>query len=278
MDRPTPVNAFSQLSTADDVTVAPLSVGYFDCGPNYGTSRPSGRSDWLLFLTLNGEGEMAEDGSGRVVSARSATLYHPHATQHYRTSSAAGSWRFRFAHFVARPHWLPWLGSLEDEAAGLSLIELSDDDMAWQSAGEAVSKAGQLLAMPGPLALELAMNQIEAALLWIGTAAAVRDRIDPRLRDAVAFAGQNLHRLVTAEELAEAAGLSASRLNALFRSQLGTSPLAHAEAMRLDFAASLLRSTGMSVKQIAHASGFHDTAHLSRRFKRRFGRSPSAGR
>lgn len=80
------------------------------------------------------------------------------------------------------------------------------------------------------------------------------------------------------EELAQVAGLSVRQLERLFRSQLGTSVNAMAMRIRLDQAAQLLRSSGLSVTEAAVACGFQSASHFARAFRARFGIAPSAAR
>jgi AraC-like DNA-binding protein len=63
-----------------------------------------------------------------------------------------------------------------------------------------------------------------------------------------------------------------------FRKHYGTSPGRWLLDRRLERAASLLQTTGMSVTEIMLECGFEELSHFSRAFKERFGRSPSTCR
>ncbi len=81
-------------------------------------------------------------------------------------------------------------------------------------------------------------------------------------------------------EVAVDAGISMRYLQKLFTARnLTCSEFIH--SVRLDHAARLLRrrsllNTFQPVSEIAYASGFRDYTHFARKFRRRFGRSPSA--
>ncbi len=78
--------------------------------------------------------------------------------------------------------------------------------------------------------------------------------------------------------LAGWAGLSPSRLHAVFQTQLGVTPMAYVKRLRLAEARRLLVGTGLSVKQVAAATGFSCPFHFSRVFKAETWTSPSVYR
>ena len=59
-----------------------------------------------------------------------------------------------------------------------------------------------------------------------------------------------------------------------FTAQVGQSPSAYRSGRRLQTAATLLRLTDLTHREIARVLGFADEFHLSRRFRARFGVSP----
>ncbi len=81
---------------------------------------------------------------------------------------------------------------------------------------------------------------------------------------------------VSHEALANYAGVSLRQLERLCHAELSTSVGEVYMALRLDRALELLRSTGLSVTEVAMACGFRGTAHFSRRFKQRHRRTPSS--
>jgi len=274
MDRPVRINAPMDqrglgVLDADD----PATAGHFDAGPAYRTQR-DGRRDLLLLLTLDGRGLLRHDGQSAPLGPGSAALYPPDTPQDYATDPAAGRWVFRWAHARPRPRWTPamrWRGPWP----GLGLVTL-DDPAARREAINALARARTLNVGPTRLAGELTLNAIEAALLCcaacdpgLGTA------LDERVRHAIDLADRCVDRPLTVADMADAACLSAPRLTVLFREQLGVSPARYAERVRLNHALSLLRTTGLSIKEVAAAAGFPDPAHFSRRFRDHFGHPPS---
>lgn len=79
-------------------------------------------------------------------------------------------------------------------------------------------------------------------------------------------------------DIARAAGVSRQHLLKLCRMANRSTPMEQLYATRLDLASDLLLHTGFSIAEIADQTGFVNQFHLSRRFKQRTGKSPSAWR
>ncbi|MFT3782126.1 MAG: AraC family transcriptional regulator [Nibricoccus sp.] len=83
-------------------------------------------------------------------------------------------------------------------------------------------------------------------------------------------------RLVTLEDIAEAAGLDSSSICRLFRRYQGTSPYQYLLRKKMNLAAEYLVETGGLVKEAALRVGFADPYHFSRCFKAVHGVAPRA--
>lgn len=75
--------------------------------------------------------------------------------------------------------------------------------------------------------------------------------------------------------LAEASGVSRTRLQQLFERDIGISPVAYAMRLRLQRAQHLLRETDQPVTQIALELGFSSSQHFATTFRRQYGMSPT---
>lgn len=78
--------------------------------------------------------------------------------------------------------------------------------------------------------------------------------------------------------LAEAAGVGVRQLERLFRLHLGHAPNEHYKLLRLERSRLLLRQSGLSVMEVAVATGFASASHFSRAYRAAFGQTPSAAR
>jgi AraC-like DNA-binding protein len=82
----------------------------------------------------------------------------------------------------------------------------------------------------------------------------------------------------TTETMARCAGLSVSRLHALFRAELDTSPHAWLRDVRLSRARAWLAETTRPIAEIALAAGFSDQSALTRALRDATGMTPGAYR
>ncbi|WP_299426133.1 AraC family transcriptional regulator [uncultured Shimia sp.] len=87
-----------------------------------------------------------------------------------------------------------------------------------------------------------------------------------------------LHRPWDIAELADISGLSQSQLFRRFKAETGNSPIGWLRKERIVLACYLLRTTALSIAQVALQCGYLDPFHFSRDFKRLQGRAPRAFR
>lgn len=97
---------------------------------------------------------------------------------------------------------------------------------------------------------------------------------NPRLSAIIERMEANLEDPVSPPELARDAGMSVRQLERLFRRYLNRSPKRHYMQLRLEKARTLLLQTGMSVIDVAMASGFTSPSHFSKCYRAQFGRTP----
>jgi transcriptional regulator GlxA family with amidase domain len=76
-------------------------------------------------------------------------------------------------------------------------------------------------------------------------------------------------------ELADLVNLSASRLRHLFKQETGTTPARYLKTIRLSRAATLLRTTFMSIKEIAMSVGLTTASYFVREFRKSYGMTPT---
>jgi AraC-like DNA-binding protein len=103
---------------------------------------------------------------------------------------------------------------------------------------------------------------------------AVRSKLDARVASAARFLVTPSETSESAVELARRLGVSASHIEHRFRDQLGVPMGAYRAWYRMQ-AATSLALLGHSLTDVAHATGYFDSAHFSRQFHRMFGLPPS---
>lgn len=98
--------------------------------------------------------------------------------------------------------------------------------------------------------------------------------MDRRIKRVLSLLDQQYKTPPSVEQLADAVGLSASRLAHLFREEVGRSIQGYVVERRLQMAAMLIVQTDERISQIAYSVGFGDVSNFNHSFKRRFGMSP----
>jgi AraC family transcriptional regulator of arabinose operon len=99
--------------------------------------------------------------------------------------------------------------------------------------------------------------------------------MDPRVQNAVALMTADLGREIPFTKVAYSMNLSPSRLQHLFRSEVGSSPLRYLKSQRLHKAKELLETTFLNLKQIMLQVGIQDKSHFIRDFKKTYRLSPT---
>ncbi|MFL5692283.1 MAG: helix-turn-helix domain-containing protein [Ktedonobacteraceae bacterium] len=97
----------------------------------------------------------------------------------------------------------------------------------------------------------------------------------PLIRKVTAFIEEHLSEDLGLVELASEVGLSPSHFASLFRKTTGLSPHHYVIQRRLKQAQQLLKSTRLSIGEIATAVGFYDQSHLVRHMRRAMGVTPT---
>lgn len=101
---------------------------------------------------------------------------------------------------------------------------------------------------------------------------------DPRIRQAALIMEQSLGSPLTMARLARRMGLSRRQLERAFKAETGQSPASFLAELRLERADWMIRSGNLQFTRIAEVAGFADSSHLTRSYRKRFGRTPSQAR
>lgn len=114
---------------------------------------------------------------------------------------------------------------------------------------------------------------------WLAHALApAADDETVRWEQAAKLLNEDLHVRLSMRDVATQLDLDYDRFRRVFKDRFGRSPLAFRNDRRLEVAATLLRATNLTCQEIARRIGFSDEFHLSRRFRSRYGVSPTAYR
>jgi len=99
-----------------------------------------------------------------------------------------------------------------------------------------------------------------------------------RFRQALSYIEGNLQQDLSLNEIAQAAGVSASHLKATFRQLTGVPVHQYVIRRRVERAATLLAQGKLSISEVAQEAGFAHQSHLAKHMHRLLGCSPKAVR
>lgn len=97
-----------------------------------------------------------------------------------------------------------------------------------------------------------------------------------RVKDALLYARDNLHKDLSVDELAAQVHWSPRHFSRVFQTQTGMAPAKAIEKLRVEAAQELIDQGHSSVSRIAELTGFGDEERLRRAFLRAFGQAPKA--
>jgi AraC-like DNA-binding protein len=133
--------------------------------------------------------------------------------------------------------------------------------------GGVVSRLSELLLVEAVRAY--AARLVDAEIGWL------KGLQDPQIGRALTLMHRDMAAPWSAETLASAVAMSRSAFMERFRSLVGMPPIRYLTLWRLQSARQLLRESGKSIAQLAHAVGYESEEAFSRAFKREFGVSPA---
>ena len=80
------------------------------------------------------------------------------------------------------------------------------------------------------------------------------------------------------EDLAALTHYSCRHFTRLFQEHFRTSPMTYLNSIRMYKAGNMIIKTSLSIEEVAHRSGFEDSGHFCRQFKRHYGLTPKQWR
>lgn len=252
---------------------ANLIVGHYKMKRNYHIKRPAGTHDWLLILTLSGEGVVHHAGKDRVLKAGDLIAFMPATPHDYATNPGTGRWELLWVHFQPPAHWLPLLDWPAEEI-GLPMKHLSRKQMPTRKVFDLFHELYQTSVSNLPLRDWLCMNLLESLLLHCQSMAQSGKETHNRLDALREYIHRNISSDLPLQQLSKEARLSVPHLCALFRQHLKTTPQKYIETYRMTIAKRLLMFANRSIKEVAYDVGYKDPLYFSKRFRSCTGLSP----
>lgn len=100
-------------------------------------------------------------------------------------------------------------------------------------------------------------------------------RSEARIKTMLSFIEINYQRNITLQEIADSASVSKSECIRCFHKTIGRTPIQFLKEFRLQKAANLLRSTDLSISDIAFMCGFFEMSYFTRSFRAQYTDTPT---
>lgn len=101
---------------------------------------------------------------------------------------------------------------------------------------------------------------------------------DTRLHRVLDFIHENLGEDLSLTAMAGLAAMSATHFSKAFKAATGSSPLQYVITARIELASVLLKTSKLTVAEIAWRVGYRDLSRFGQHFKRKYGTTPAAFR
>lgn len=216
---------------------------------------------YVLSVLIGGEGNYRDaDGRDERITPGAHTIVPPGFPHTYGTD-AGERWTELFVVFT---------GPLFD-----SLAHLAGAGPRYPVPPPSIEALRTVLRSP-PRTRRVAEHQLLALADWLIDTDDSADSPDvsTEIVDAMGRLADDLTASTDLATVAAESGLSYDTFRRRFAEQVGQTPAAYRSVRRLQAAATLLRLTDLTHREIARTLGFADEFHLSRRFRSHFGVSP----
>jgi len=244
----------------------PISMGYFDCKPSYGVHR-NVFSSYLLLVMLTGSMSYQTRRSRGVIRAGQVLLLDCNAPHSY---AAQGKCSFTFVHFAGAQSRDIYE---EIERTCGNLIPLRTPNELHETIGEMLARMSSEHRLNEGDASVMIHSMLMKLLSHIGASG---DGLtgNPIVDSAISYIQSHLTGKVSVEEIAASAGYSASYFSHLFARETGMSPYQFVMKSRIEQSQQLLKTTSLTVQEIAFQCGFNSAANFCYTFRRMTGASP----
>lgn len=162
-------------------------------------------------------------------------------------------------------------------------VFVRDGDL-WTSAGVTAGMDLTLALIEDDLGPEIALAVARMLVVFLkrpggqaqfSGALSVQQATRPALRELQAWIASHLDEDLSVAKLAERAGFSERSFARAFRHEVGQTPAAYVEALRVERARTLLEDGAPALEAVAQGAGFSSTEVLRRAFHRHVGVSPA---
>ncbi|MGI5893739.1 MAG: AraC family transcriptional regulator [Candidatus Merdivicinus sp.] len=256
-----------KLTAKENLSLNVYNTGYQHCEAGY-TWGPATRDHYLFHFVTEGRGQLTVADGIYEIEPGCLFLIRPGEVVTY-TADQTEPWVYWWVGFNGTEahrliHATPFAGGARiyrprnGEQIRRRLLDI------YNARGSTPAHESRML---GRLYLFLGELMEQAP---IGRATTAKQYVDK----AAGFISRNFSRDISIGDVADFTGISESHLYRVFSAELGIAPAQFLIRYRIHEAAALLRSTSLSIGEVAASCGFRDPLYFSRIFHRIQGLSP----
>ncbi|NIG57551.1 AraC family transcriptional regulator [Chitinophaga sp. Cy-1792] len=246
-------------------------IGYYPKARFHHRKRPQGAEQHILIYCTEGKGQVTIGGNSHVIRAGDCFLLPRNLDHEYR-ADIRDPWTIYWVHFLgtstdslvemALKTWQDTKTNLKWSAQRIDFFDLCYNQL--QRGNRPENLTGANMYLPAFLASCLYPEHTVTA-----------DRQHDVTDLAITYMKNNLHQMLTLQQIAAAVNLSQSHFSALFKNNTGISPIEYFNQMKIQDACQYLLFTTLRIKEIAAKLGMEDPYYFSRLFTKIMGVSPN---
>ncbi len=270
----------------DQVQLIKGHVNYLACNWVYGgtTTTQMGHANdittphfpvtthWDLNLTTMGSGIYSGKNYDVVTEPGTLVLIPPNETLHYQRSNTSSAWVHKWMAFQGEEAYLPYFEKLSS-VSGLLVCQLTSSQSQHILTSMEKINAYNRQAQAGYKQQQLLDEMLDNISSYAQQHELTRNKLS--VGKARQFIRNNLGFQISIDDIARECHLSASRLAHLFRSEMGISPIAWRDELRIAKACQMLSKNDEKIGDISQRVGYDDQFYFSKLFKKRVGYTPS---
>lgn len=243
---------------AEELFFYPLCVGHFFCGDGYEVNR-NGYDSILVLYVEEGSGVVRQQGREVKLQAGSFALIDCYAPHFY---AASCDWEIYWLHFdgvLARRYF-----ELCTQSGG---VLAPNDPRACAQRLRRIFGIFHDQGAPNEAVLSRLITDLLTELMLCEIAQGGQNTVGG-MEEVLSYITKHLEQPISLDELARRAALSPFHFSRMFKRETGFSPHAYLVRSRVDRARYLLKSTNLSVKEIAFSTGFQSECGFCTTFKK----------
>lgn len=259
---------------AKDLLFYPSEVGHFSVGPENFTERTDKKEYFLLF-TVSGSGILKRNNQLIELEKNFAVMVYCEEYQYYQPTSEE-AWDYLWIHFNGQGAQNYY--SLINDVPGnhVNRIYISGREMFMKDINDIMQYPDVPDIRQSVLSSMHISNLLSTMVIDRYSDQNVKNLIQHQdsIDKVIAYIRQSYMDKITLEDFSEVAHLSKYYLLKLFKQAVGVTPYEYLLNYRINQAKKMLRTTEMSIAQVASFTGFQNESNFIRQFKAVTGATP----